>query len=180
MPLRRYMSGNTAVYYKTMAGSLNGRKVHYGIAFRTSDAPIGYLPFYDVNDFDCSGSTSFKEQVLARMPMSLSMAGSPHTRLIQLAHEDPEFADGSEDGALENITRAVGLDRTRRALAAAGSVFIDGVMLTLGGPTIRQIVAQLVRSSPLQFLVSKSIGATAKRLLKEEGRVDVDMLRTAL
>lgn len=184
MPLQHYRSGPLLIHYKlikgtphpTFAGQANrGRQVALGFAFRTDDAPVGYVPFYNARDFDLSGETSFIEQVASRLPIDLSSIASPHTLLLREAAGDVEFL-GSGSEVLPDIQQAVKKDLLQHALAAASGVFIDGLMLSLGGPTIKTAVAQMLRSKVAQFIVSKSISAAAKKHLKDSSRVDIDRL----
>jgi hypothetical protein len=184
MALKRYSTGNTDVLFKIIQGKPHPtfRGVHsrnvpvdLGMAFRTSDTPIGYLPFFSAKDFNLSGETSFKEEVLARMPIDLSSAASPHTILIQETLADVEFT-GSGSEVLADIQQLVKKDVLRRAMAAASGVLVDGIMLALGGPAIRTAVDQLVASKVKQFILSRSISAATKKYLKEHGGVDAGAL----
>jgi len=94
-----------------------------------------------MHDFDLSGQTSFKEEVLARLPIDFSAAASPHTLLIQQASEDPEFA-GNGEADLPDIGQAVRHDRLQHAMNAASGVLVDGLMAALGGPAIKSLVGQ--------------------------------------
>jgi hypothetical protein len=182
MALTHYQNGGTLILYKTIRGSAHpgfanksskAQVVDLGMAFRTNDAPIGYLPFYGSRDFNLSGDTSFIEEALARLPIDLSAAASPHTLLLQQTAADLEFlGTGSPD--LPDIARAVKLDLLQHAMAAASGVLVDGIMASLGGPAINAVVSQMIKSKVKQFVVSKSIGAVAKKHLKEAGRIDVD------
>lgn len=169
MALKRYRSGDTDVYFKNMTVRVNGRPVIVGIAFRTKDAPIGYMPFYDKNDFNCDGATSLKERVFSRLPIDMSAAASPHTLLMRAAAEDPEFAASGEDSELVDIQRLVRNDLMRHAGSAAAGVLVDGIMTALGGPAIKTFVNQVVQSPVKQFIFSKAISGTAKSALKSQG-----------
>lgn len=140
-----------------------------GIAFRTGDAPLGYFPFYDEDDFDFSGETSWKEKIMANLPVDLSSVASPYTLLVQGAAADVEFL-GSGNPDLNDIQREVRLDLTSHAMASASGVFVDGVMLAIGGAAIQSIVRQFTKSAVKRFLVSKAIGAGAKNLLKKQAK----------
>ena len=178
MPLKQYKSGETDIFYKTMTGTHKGKVIALGMAFRTHDAPIGYLPFYAVNDFDFSGETSFKEQLMARLPINLSAAGSPHTLLLKEAAGDVEFL-GSGDESLTDIQQLVRKDLVRHAMACASGVFVDGVMTALGGPAIKSAVSHLVKSKIKQFILSRAISGAAKTCLKEQGGVDANKFLSA-
>jgi hypothetical protein len=169
MALKRYRSGDTDVYFKNMTARVNGRFVMVGIAFRTKDAPIGFMPFYDKDDFNCDGQTSLKERVLSKVTMGLSAAASPHTLLIQAAAADPDFAGAGEDSELADIQRVLRKDQFDYARSAAGGVFVEGIMIALGGPIIKTFVNQVVQSQVKQFLVSKAISGAAKSALKSQG-----------
>lgn len=182
MTLRTYKSGDTEIWFKVIKGQRHPsfkasasetRLFPLGIAFRTRDAPIGYLPFYGAKDFDLSGETSFKEQVLSRLPIDFSSAASPHTLLIVNASEDPDFA-GAGDGDPNNIQQAIMRDRLSHAMRAASGVFVDGVMAALGGPAIKSLANQLVQSKVKQFVLSRAMSAAAKNHLKQQGNFDVD------
>lgn len=175
MALKQYTSGHANILFKVINGTYKGRTVALGIAFRTPDAPIGYFPFYGANDFDFSGETSLKEQILARLPIDLSAAGSPHSLLIKEAASDVEFL-GSGDEHLTDIQQLVKRDLVRHAMAYASGVFVDGVMLALGGPTIRSLVDQFVKSKIRQFILSKAMTGATKAYLKQQGNLDIDRL----
>ncbi len=174
MALKQYQSGGLRVGHKILRAPVNGQMLAIGIAFRTDDAPIGYLPFYGAKDFDFSGTTTFKEEMLARLPIDLSAAGSPHTLLIKAAAGDVEFL-GSGDPDRVDIQQHVKRDLVRHAMACASGVFVDGVMLSLGGPTLRTLVEQLVSSRVKQFLLSKAISAAARKTLREQANFDPDL-----
>jgi len=182
MTLKTYKSGDTEIWFKVIKGkahpffrqaSAQDRQFNLGIAFRTREAPIGYFPFYGAKDFNLSGETSFKEEVLSRLPIDFSAAASPHTLLICEASEDVEFL-GVGDGDTVDIQQAVKQDRLSHAMRAASGVFIDGVMAGLGGPAIKSVVDQLIRSKIRQFVLSKAISGAAKHHLKQQGNFDVD------
>jgi hypothetical protein len=184
MALTRSQGGTVVTYHKVIRGNAHptfASKNHpnqlfdLGIAFRTQDAPLGYVPFYARNDFDLSGQTSFKEEVLARLPIDFSAAASPHTLLIQQSSEDPEFA-GSGEADLPDIGQAVRRDRLQHAMTAASGVMVDGMMAAFGGPAIKSLVGQLVTSRIKQFIMSKSISAGVKKQLKDAAGVDLDRL----
>lgn len=175
MALKQYRSGDADILFKVIKGTYNGKSVALGIAFRTHDAPIGYFPFYGAKDFDFSGETSLKEEILARLPIDLSAAGSPHTLLIKEAAGDVEFL-GAGDGDMTDIQQLVKRDLVRHAMACASGVFVDGIMLALGGPTIKSLVDQFVKSKIQQFILSKAITGATKKYLKEQGNLDVDRL----
>ena len=182
MTLKTYTSGDTKIWFKVIKGkphpgfrdaAFNNQLFSLGIAFRTRDAPIGYFPFYGPKDFNLSGETSFKEQVLSRLPIDFSAAASPHTLLISEASEDVEFL-GAGDGDTTDIQQAVKTDRLSHAMRAASGVFIDGVMASLGGPAIKSVVDQLIQSKVKQFLLSRAITGAAKNHLKSQSHFDVD------
>jgi hypothetical protein len=184
MKMTRNQSGALVSYHKVIAGSAHptfadnirrATRVPLGIAFRTQDCPLGYLPFFSSNDFDLNGQVSFKEEVLARLPINFSAIASPHTLLIQEAAEDPEFA-GSGDSELADIGPLVRRDRLRLAMTAASSVMVDSLMVAFGGPAVKAIVGQFVGSRLKQFVISKAISAAAKKQLKEAAGVDLDHL----
>jgi hypothetical protein len=175
MTLKQYRSGGNLILYKVVHHNHRGRMVALGIAFRTQDAPIGYFPFFGADDFDFSGETSLREELLARLPINLSAAGSPHSLLIKEAAGDVEFL-GSGDGDLTDIQQLVKKDLLRHAMACASGVFVDGIMLALGGPAITSVVGQFTKSKVQQFILSKAISSAAKKHIKEQGRVDVSSL----
>lgn len=175
MALRQYKSGDSYILYKIIIGTPNGKPVNLGIAFRTPDGPIGYLPFYGANDFDFSGETSLKEELMARLPINLSAARSPHTALIRAAAGDVEFL-GSGEADIIDIQQLVKGDLLSHAMACASGVFVDGIMMALGGPAIKSVVNQLINSKLRQFIISKAISSSAKRHLKEQGNIDVGRL----
>lgn len=184
MALTQSRGGAVTTYHKVIRGKAHptfasktnpGQLFDLGVAFRTQDAPLGYVPFYARNDFDLSGQTSFKEEVLARLPIDFSAVASPHTLLIQQASEDPEFA-GSGEADLPDIGPAIRRDRLQHAMTAASGVLVDGLMTAFGGPAINSLVKQLVASRIKQFIVSKSIGALAKKQLKAAAGIDLDLL----
>lgn len=179
MALSQYRSGNALVHYKlikgtahpTFAGSLNPAPVALGLAFRTADAPLGYLCFYGARDFDLSGDVSWVEQAVSRLPVDMSAVASPPTRLLQAAAADLEFL-GSGEADLTDIQRPVRNDLLGHAMRAASGVLVDGIMLALGGPSINALVGQLVTSKVKQFIVSKAISAVAKQQLKAAAGFD--------
>jgi hypothetical protein len=175
MALKKYQSGGLTVMYKTITERVGSRQVALGLAFRTADAPIGYLPFYSAHDFDFSGETSLKEQLLARLTMGIWTAGSPHALLIKAAAGDVEFL-GSGDEELQDIQRLVRMDLHRYAMSCASGVFVEGIMLALGGPTIKAMVQPLLKSRVQQFIVAKAISGATKQYLKDQGRLDADKL----
>lgn len=184
MALTQSRGGAVMTYHKvirgkphpTFASKTNPNQIFdLGVAFRTQDAPLGYVPFYSRNDFDLSGQTSFKEEVLARLPIDFSAVASPHTLLIQQASEDPEFA-GSGEADLPEIGPAVRRDRLQHAMTAASGVLVDGLMTAFGGPAINSLVRQLVASKIKQFIVSTSISALTKKQLKAAAGIDLDRL----
>jgi hypothetical protein len=182
MPLKEYRVGNTRILYKVIKGKAHPRfrrsKIdvkELGIAFRTDDAPIGYYPFYDRKDFNLSGKTDWYESALSWGPIDMSSVASPDTLLLRGAAEDLEFM-GSGNPDLSDIQRAVRLDLTRHGIASGGSVFIDGMMMALGGPMIKTIVSQFTKSAVKRFLISKSIGAGAKKVLKKNAGIDPDLI----
>ena len=182
MALRTYTSADTRIWFKVITG-----KAHpsfralgvadtvrdLGIAFRTHDAPVGYLPFYAPKDFNLDGRTSLLERGIGLCPIDMSAPASPHTLLIREAADDVEFL-GSGEADLVDIQRSVRNDLLGHAMRAASGVFVDSVMLALGGPAIRQLTGQLVASPIKQFLISRAISGAAKRHLKHQGNVDVD------
>lgn len=182
MTLQMYKSGRTQVWFKVITGKAHpsfaeGRskdQIHnLGIAFRTQDAPIGYLPFFGSKDFNLNGETSFKEQVLSRLPIDFSGTASPHTLLIKEAAEDVEFMGaGSED--MVDIELAVRHDLLSHGMRLASGVFVDGIMMGLGGPVIKSLLSQLMTSKIKQFVLSKAMTSAIKTHLKEEGNFDVD------
>ncbi len=184
MALSTYVADGIQVQFKMIQGKPHpmfrdrtspNKLVRLGIAFRSSDAPIGYFPFYCANDFDMSGDVSLTEWALAHAPVNLSAAASPHTLLIQESLADVEFTGaGSEDAV--DIQQSVKRDLNQQAMAAASGVFVDGVMLALGGPTINSMVGQLVKSPVRQFVISKSISAATKAYLKSTTPMDADRL----
>lgn len=176
MGLKHYRSGGADVYFKNMSAKVNGRTVMLGIAFRSKDSPLGYMPFYDRNDFNCDGATSWKEKALSKLPMDLSAAASPHTLLIRAAAEDPEFAAAGDDSTLDNIQILVRNDLIRHAGNAAAGAFVDGIMVALGGPAIKSFVSQVVQSPVKQFLFSKAISGTARSALKAQGVDTINFL----
>lgn len=188
MALKTYKSGGTDIWFKIIKGQAhesfrsaasNKQLVPLGIAFRTREAPIGYLPFFSTKDFDLSGETSFKEEVLSRLPLDLSSPASPHTLLIAAAQADVEFAGSGED-ELPDILEALKNDRLRHAMRAASGVLVDGVMLALGGPAIKTLVGQLTQSTVKQFILSRAITSAAKNHLKSQGNFDVDKFLSAV
>jgi hypothetical protein len=80
---------------------------------------------------------------------------------------------------LNDIQPAVSRDVLRRAMSSGAGVFVDAIMLTLGGPAIRSAVAPFAKTGAQQFLVSRSISAAAKARLKEEARFDADKFLSA-
>ncbi len=96
MSLERHRIGNTDVMSKVFTAVIGGRNLPIGIATRTMDAPVGYFPFYGVNDFDFSGTTSVRERLLAQIPLRFASVRSPHALLLAKVAEDPEFT-GSDD-----------------------------------------------------------------------------------
>lgn len=177
MPMKQYKSDNTDILYKIIKSRQKGNVIAIGIAFRTRDAPIGYFPFYGINDFDFSGTTSLKEELMARFPINLSSAGSPHSLLIREAAGDVEFL-GSGDADLTDIQRLVKIDLLRHAMVCASGVLVDGVMMALGGPAIKSVINQLFKSSIKQFIISKAISNEAKKFLKDQGNIDAGKLLT--
>lgn len=184
MALTRSHGGAVVTYHKiirgkahpTFASKTNPNQLFdLGVAFRTQDAPLGYVPFFSRNDFDLSGQASFKEEVLVRLPINFSAAASPHTLLIQQASEDPEFA-GSGESDLPEIGPSVRRDRLQHAMTAASGLLVDSLMTAFGGPAIKSLVQQLVASKVKQFIVSKSITAVVKQQLKDAAGIDLDRL----
>ena len=175
MALNQYKSGNQVIYWKLIEAAPKGVQMPIGIAFRTMDGPIGYLPFYGANDFDFNGTTSFKEEVMARLPINLSAAGSPHTLLLKKAWEDVEFL-GAGDGDMVDIQQQVKRDVVQHAMHCAAGVFIDGIMVSLGGPTVKTLVGQLLKSKARQFIVSKAMSAAIKQQLKAQADFDTDRI----
>lgn len=184
MTLRTYTSGDTRIWFKVITGKAHpafralgaaDTVRNLGIAFRTYDAPVGYLPFYAPKDFNLDGRTSLLERGVGLCPIDMSAPASPHTLLIREAAGDLEFL-GSGEADLADIGRNVRNDLLGHAMRAASGVFVDSVMLALGGPAIRQLAGQLVASPIKQFLVSRAISGAAKRYLKHQGNVDVDRL----
>lgn len=175
MTLKQYRSGDVHIIYKIITVRSKGRVINLGMAFRTYDGPVGYFPFYGANDFDFSGETSLKEEVMARLPINLSSAGSPHTYLIKEAAGDVEFL-GSGDGDMTDIQQQVRRDLLSHAMACASGVFVDGIMVAIGGPAIKSLVDQLIRSKVKQFILSKAISGAAKKHLKEYGNFDAGRL----
>lgn len=182
MTLKAYQSGGTQILFKVISGKPHprfrqdpskDRVLNLGIAFRTQDAPIGYFPFYGSNDFDFSGETSFKEMVLARLPINLSSPASPHTLLLQATAEDVEFL-GSGNEQLKDTQKLVQNDLLSHAMRCASGVFIDGVMMALGGTAIKSLVQQFTKSKIKQFIFSKSISSAGKSWLKTQANVDAD------
>lgn len=180
--MKHYQNDGIKIMYKIIQGKAHPRfrksksGMHQlGIALRTEDAPIGYLPFYDQGDFDLSGDVSLKEKVLGNLPINLSATASPYTLLLKAAAEDFQFMGvGSPD--LTNIQTQVRNDLTGHAMASAGGVFVDGVMMAIGGPTIKTIVNQFVKSSVKRFLISKAISSGVKTAIKKQANLDVDAL----
>jgi hypothetical protein len=115
---------------------------------------------------------------MARLPIDLSAAGSPHTLLIKEAAGDVEFL-GSGDENLTDIQQLVKKDLLRHAMACASGVFVDGVMLTLGGPAIKSMVEQFVKSGVRQFILSKAISGGIKNRLKAQGNFERDRFLTS-
>lgn len=175
MALEQYRSGDLVILRKTIMGTPKGKPVALGMAFRTHDAPIGYLPFYGPHDFDFSGDTSWKEQVLARLPVDLSPTGSPHALLLQQTAGDVGFL-GSGDEYLTDIQRPVRQDLLRYAMHCASGAFIDGVMVALGGPTLKSAARLALRSKVQQFIFSRAMGGAAKHLLKMQRGFDSSFL----
>jgi hypothetical protein len=182
MTLKQYRQDGTQVFFKVINGrphpsfveaTSKNKSFNIGIAFRTHDAPIGYFPFYGANDFNFSGDTSFKEEVLARLPISLSSVASPHSLLIKETAGDVEFL-GSGDEKLEDIQQLVKNDLLRHAMVSASGVFIDGIMVALGGPAIKSVVNQLIKSKVKQFVLSRAISGAAKKYLKENSGFDAN------
>jgi hypothetical protein len=182
--LKRYSADNTLILFKVIKGKAHptftdrtspNKLFSLGIAFRTSNAPIGYFPFYGANDFDMSGDTSFTEQVLARLPINFSAAASPHTLLVQEAWADVEFA-GAGDADLIDIQGALKRDTLNVAMRAASGVFIDSLMVALGGPAIKTVVEQFVQSKVRQFILSRSMSAATKALIKQHAQVDTSKI----
>lgn len=183
MALTQTQSGSVVIYHKLIRGKAAAgfknpanpdREFDLGIAFRTNDAPLGYVPFFSRNDFDLSGQTSFKEVVLSKLPMDFSAAASPHTLLIIGASEDPEFAGSGDAEGPQEIGPMVRRDRLQHALTAASGVMVDGLMLAIGGPAINSTVGLMVKSGVKQFIVSKSISAVAKQQLKQAAGIDLE------
>jgi len=183
MAMQQYRKGDMTVMFKLIKGKPHptfalGRSgaqpVNLGIAFRSVDGPIGYLPFFGATDFDLNGETSRKEWFLARLPIDLSSVASPHTLLLKEAAGDVEFlGSGSEE--LIDIQSAVKSDLRRHAMSCASGVLVDGVMAALGGPAIKTLVEQMIKSKIKQFMLSKAMSAAAKQYLKDQGNLDPDM-----
>ncbi len=182
MAMKSYRNGNTQIFFKILTGppnpSFTNKKAksqvyNLGIAFRTSTAPVGYLPFYGVNDFDFSGETSLKEVLFSMLPINLSAAASPHSLLLKAAANDVEFLGSGEEDA-RDIQGLVKHDLLKHAMAAASGVFIDGVMTALGGPGINAVIQKLMKSKVKQFLVSKAISGQVKKMLKDQRNFDAD------
>ena len=179
MSLKQYKSGDMQIFYKIIQGSFKGRVVSLGIAFRTYDAPIGYLPFYGVNDFDFSGETSLKEELMARLPINLSSVASPHTLLIKEAAGDPEFTGSGDENSID-IQQTVKKDLLGYAMACASGIFVDGIMTALGGPVIKSLASKLIQSKVKQFIVSKGISGVTKKYLKEQSNFDTGKLLSSV
>jgi hypothetical protein len=183
MAMQRYRAGNMTIMFKLITGKPHptfaprraaASAVNLGIAFRSADGPIGYLPFYGAKDFDLNGETSNMERLLSRLPIDLSSVASPHTLLLREAAGDVEFlGSGSEE--LVDIQSAVKGDLRRHAMACASGVLVDGVMTALGGPAIKSLVDQMVKSKLKQFMLSKAMSAGAKKYLKDQSNLDPDM-----
>jgi hypothetical protein len=183
MALQEYRKGSMTVMFKVIQGKphptfsigRSGQKlVDLGIAFRSVDGPIGYLPFYGAKDFDLNGDTSRKEAFLARLPIDLSSVASPHTLLLKEAAGDVEFL-GSGSEALMDIQMAVKNDLRRHAMSCASGVLIDGVMVALGGPAIKSLVEHMVKAKVKQFMLSKAMSGAVKTYLKDQASLDADM-----
>ena len=172
MTMEHYHSGGTKIYYKTITARPKGAEIPIGMAFRTIEAPIGYLPFYDVNDFDFSGGASIKERILANISLGLSSAASPHTLLIQQASVDFQFT--GIDAESNNIQQKVRLDLIKYPFICAKGVFVESIMTALGGPAISSVANKLVKSRVKQFIISKGISSEAKTHLKRQGNIDTE------
>ena len=88
--MKAYNSGQMKIWYKIIRGKghptfidTKNEIYNLGVAFRSQDSPIGYMPFYGVNDFDLSGNTTLKEELWARLPIDMSSVASPHTLLLK-------------------------------------------------------------------------------------------------
>jgi len=56
-------------------------------------------------------------------------------------------------------------------------VFIAGVLMAIGGPTLKTAISQLTKSAVKEFVLSNSINISAKMLLKEHANLNVDKLQ---
>lgn len=169
--LQKYASEDGTVWFKVISArphpfsGKSGQNVALGMAFRTADAPIGYLPFYEALDFDLDGSQSFVEKYVYGSIVGDGVA-SPHTALIRAAAGDVIFL-GSGDPELTDIQQQVKRENLQNALTIAGGAFVDLTLTAIGGPTAKAIVGQFTKSALKKFLISQFINAQAKKRLKE-------------
>ena len=185
MALQTYKSSDVQIWYKVIRGKPHSRfrksedKLYdLGIAFRTASEPVGYFPFYGPKDFNMNGETSLIEKAASKLPIDFSGIASPHTILVEEAAADFQFTGtGSED--LTDIQKAMAIDKINVALRLAGGIFIDGVMMSLGGPTIKTLIKQCLKSEIKQFIISTTISGAVKSHIKNQSNFDVDKLLEA-
>jgi len=138
-----------------------------GIAFRTNSKVIGYLPFYDSKDTNMDGSVSLFEGAIKFIPV-IGNLGNPHDYLVKATAGNVEFIDDNWE-----IYRQLRRDLLARALRVSKGVFVDAILMSLGGPGLNKAVGAFVKSPTLSFVVSQAIEYELGRQIKQQNKVDL-------